>query len=196
MTLAGQCEQLVGKVELRRRRLAACEIELQPLGQQRVVRPRLLFMQGCQFVVAEVGQRKHRLLQVRDLGRPKSNVVERATPLGIAHQRAALTPIAHERAALTSITEPCSHHRVFAMTTTSDTGSANIASWVTERASTDPDLPAIKQGEEILSYGDLEDASARFATMLRNHGVAPGDRVAMIMPNVAYFPIVYYAILR
>ena len=82
------------------------------------------------------------------------------------------------------------------MTTTSETGSANIASWVTERASTDPDLPAIKQGEQILSYGDLEDASARFATMLRNHGVAPGDRVAMIMPNVAYFPIVYYAILR
>jgi long-chain acyl-CoA synthetase len=82
------------------------------------------------------------------------------------------------------------------MTTTSDTGSANIASWVTERASTHPDLPAIKQGEQILSYGELEDASARFATMLRNHGVAPGDRVAMIMPNVAYFPIVYYAILR
>ena len=79
---------------------------------------------------------------------------------------------------------------------TSDTGSTNIASWVTERASTDPDLPAIKQGEQILSYGDLEDTSARFATMLRNHGVAPGDRVAMIMPNVAYFPIVYYAILR
>ncbi|HEU4910092.1 MAG TPA: AMP-binding protein, partial [Propionibacteriaceae bacterium] len=82
------------------------------------------------------------------------------------------------------------------MTTTSDTGSANIASWVTERARTDPDLPAIKQGEQILSYGDLEDASARFATMLRSHGVKPGDRVAMIMPNVAYFPIVYYAILR
>jgi len=122
--------------------------------------------------------------------------VERAPLLGIAHQRAALTRIAHERAALSSITEPCSHHRVIAMTTTSETGSANIASWVTERASTDPDLPAIKQGEQILSYGDLEDASARFATMLRNHGVAPGDRVAMIMPNVAYFPIVYYAILR
>ena len=32
--------------------------------------------------------------------------------------------------------------------------------------------------------------------MLADHGVQPGDRVAMIMPNVAYFPIVYYAILR
>jgi long-chain acyl-CoA synthetase len=82
------------------------------------------------------------------------------------------------------------------MTTMSNPTSANIASWLTEGAATDPDLPAIKQGEEIMSYADLEAASARFATMLRNHGVGPGDRVAMIMPNVAYFPVVYYAILR
>ena len=32
--------------------------------------------------------------------------------------------------------------------------------------------------------------------MLAEHGVQPGDRVALIMPNVAYFPIAYYAILR
>ncbi|HVD18278.1 MAG TPA: AMP-binding protein, partial [Propionibacteriaceae bacterium] len=82
------------------------------------------------------------------------------------------------------------------MTTMSNTGSGNIADWVAQRASTDPDLPAIKQGEQILSYGDLDAASARFATILRSRGVESGDRVAMIMPNVAYFPIVYYAILR
>src|SRR5215203_5953240 len=67
------------------------------------------------------------------------------------------------------------------MTTTSNPTTANIASWVTERAATDPDLPAIKQGETIMSYGSLDAAAARFAT---------------IMPNVIYFPIVYYAILR
>jgi len=82
------------------------------------------------------------------------------------------------------------------MTTTSNPTTANIASWVTERAATDPDLPAIKQGETILSYGSLDAAAARFATILRRHGVKAGDRVAMIMPNVIYFPIVYYAILR
>ena len=32
--------------------------------------------------------------------------------------------------------------------------------------------------------------------MLAERGVKAGDRVAMSMPNVAYFPIVYYAILR
>jgi long-chain acyl-CoA synthetase len=82
------------------------------------------------------------------------------------------------------------------MTTTSNPASANIASWVTERAATDPDLPAIKQGEAILSYGRLDAAAARFATILSRRGVKAGDRVAMIMPNVIYFPIVYYAILR
>jgi long-chain acyl-CoA synthetase len=82
------------------------------------------------------------------------------------------------------------------MTTTSNAASANIASWVTERAATDPDLPAIKQGETILSYGSLDAAAARFATILSRRGVKAGDRVAMIMPNVIYFPIVYYAILR
>ncbi len=76
------------------------------------------------------------------------------------------------------------------------TGQANIATWVSERAASDPSLPAIKQGENILSYGGLDGAAARMATMLAGHGVAAGDRVAMLMPNVAYFPIVYYAILR
>ena len=76
------------------------------------------------------------------------------------------------------------------------TRQANIASWVTERAATDPSLPAIKQGEVILTYSALDAASARAATVLAEHGVRAGDRVALTMPNVAYFPIVYYAILR
>ena len=82
------------------------------------------------------------------------------------------------------------------MTTTSNAGTANIAGWVSEHATNDPDLPAIKQGETILSYSGLDAAASRFATILSEHGVQAGDRVAMIMPNVTYFPIVYYAILR
>ena len=74
--------------------------------------------------------------------------------------------------------------------------SANIARWLTDRAGSDPDLPAIKQGEHILSYAALDAAAARCATLLADRGVSAGDRVALIMPNVAYFPIAYYAILR
>jgi long-chain acyl-CoA synthetase len=76
------------------------------------------------------------------------------------------------------------------------TSSANIACWLTDRAGTDPDLPAIKQGEHILSYAALDDAAARCAGLLAERGVEPGDRVALIMPNVAHFPVAYYAILR
>ncbi len=76
------------------------------------------------------------------------------------------------------------------------TGTSNIARWIIDRAATDPNLPAIKQGDTILTYGALDAAASRFATVLSEHGVRVGDRVAMIMPNVAYFPIVYYAILR
>ncbi len=76
------------------------------------------------------------------------------------------------------------------------TATSNIAGWVTDRAASDPSLPAIKQGDTILTYGALDASAARFATVLAEHGVQAGDRVALIMPNVAYFPIAYYAILR
>ncbi len=76
------------------------------------------------------------------------------------------------------------------------TGNSNIACWLTDRAATDPSLPAIKQGETILTYSGLDALAARCATLLAERGVGPGDRVALIMPNVAYFPVVYYAILR
>ncbi|HEY5980216.1 MAG TPA: long-chain fatty acid--CoA ligase [Microlunatus sp.] len=76
------------------------------------------------------------------------------------------------------------------------TSNSNIACWLSDRAASDPSLPAIKQGENVLSYGALDGAAARCATLLADRGVTAGDRVALIMPNVAYFPIAYYAILR
>jgi long-chain acyl-CoA synthetase len=76
------------------------------------------------------------------------------------------------------------------------TGNSNIAVWVADRALSDPHLPAIKQGDTILSYAALDGAASRLATLLAGRGVNRGDRVALIMPNVAYFPIAYYAILR
>jgi long-chain acyl-CoA synthetase len=82
------------------------------------------------------------------------------------------------------------------MTAPSTPTSSNIAHWVSDRAASHPDAPAIKQGDVVLTYAQLDDATARLATLLAARGVQAGDRVAMTMPNVAYFPIVYYAILR
>ena len=78
----------------------------------------------------------------------------------------------------------------------SGTTSTNLIRWLLQQAAERPEAAAIKQGDLTLSYAALNDASARAASLLRSHGVQPGDRVSMIMPNVAYFPIVYYAVLR
>jgi len=48
-----------------------------------------------------------------------------------------------------------------------------------------------------LSYAEVDRMSARFATWLqRELGVAKGDRVAVMMPNLAAFPIVFLGITR
>jgi long-chain acyl-CoA synthetase len=72
----------------------------------------------------------------------------------------------------------------------------NLASLLTESAERAPDSPAIRLGEVELSYGELDDRSARLATLLREKGVEPGDRVGVMLPNVPEFPIAYYGVLR
>jgi long-chain acyl-CoA synthetase len=63
-------------------------------------------------------------------------------------------------------------------------------------AKEDPERPAVKLDDLTLSYGALDAAVARVAGLLRASGVGPGDRVGMQLPNVPYFPAVYYAVLR
>src|SRR4051794_30057495 len=58
------------------------------------------------------------------------------------------------------------------------------------------DRPAVKLDDIVLSYGALDAAAARAAGLLRSKGVEPGDRVGMQLPNVPYFPIVYFGALR
>lgn len=81
-------------------------------------------------------------------------------------------------------------------TTPSGSESANLADWLIRHATQRPDAAAVKQGPTVLSYAALDDASARVARLLDARGVQPGDRVGVIMPNVAYFPVIYYGILR
>jgi 3-hydroxybenzoate/4-hydroxybenzoate---CoA ligase len=44
-----------------------------------------------------------------------------------------------------------------------------------------PDKPAIVSGEGTVTYGELVLRVSRFAAALRDHGMKPGDRVAMLM---------------
>jgi long-chain acyl-CoA synthetase len=72
----------------------------------------------------------------------------------------------------------------------------NLASLLTESAERTPESAAIRLGDVELSYGKLDDLSARLATLLREKGVAPGDRVGVMLPNVPEFPVAYYGVLR
>ena len=72
----------------------------------------------------------------------------------------------------------------------------NLASILTASAERAPDSPAIRLGEAELSYADLDDRSARLATLLRERGLAAGDRIGIMLPNVPEFPISYYGVLR
>ncbi|MET8546672.1 long-chain fatty acid--CoA ligase [Kitasatospora sp. NPDC004799] len=59
-----------------------------------------------------------------------------------------------------------------------------------------PDHPVLRLDEEVLSFADLDARSARAAHWLAALGVAPGDRVAVLLPNVPEFAVLYYGILR
>jgi long-chain acyl-CoA synthetase len=72
----------------------------------------------------------------------------------------------------------------------------NLASIVTESADRVPDSAAIRLGDVELSYAELDDRSAQLATLLREKGLAPGDRVGVMLPNVPEFPVAYYGVLR
>jgi long-chain acyl-CoA synthetase len=72
----------------------------------------------------------------------------------------------------------------------------NLASLLTESAERDRDHIAIKLDDTELTYGLLDGATMHLAGLLRAHGLTPGDRVGIMLPNVPYFPVCYYGVLR
>ncbi len=72
----------------------------------------------------------------------------------------------------------------------------NFARALTVAVEAGADRPAVKLDDVVVSYGALDEAAARVAGVLRARGVEPGDRVGMQLPNVPYFPFVYFGALR
>ncbi|HYO38498.1 MAG TPA: long-chain fatty acid--CoA ligase [Nocardioidaceae bacterium] len=57
------------------------------------------------------------------------------------------------------------------------------------------DRPAIRLDDVVLTYDQLLDGARRVTTLLRSRGVGPGDRVALVLPNVPMFPVLFYGAL-
>jgi long-chain acyl-CoA synthetase len=72
----------------------------------------------------------------------------------------------------------------------------NLASILTSSAADGPEHTAIKLDDAELTYQQLDGATAHIAGLLREKGVEPGDRVGIMLPNVPYFPVCYYGVLR
>jgi long-chain acyl-CoA synthetase len=73
---------------------------------------------------------------------------------------------------------------------------ANFATVLAEAAAEDPDRPALKLDDLVLDYALLDGATRHAAGLLRSKGVGAGDRVGLQLPNVPYFPVLYFGILR
>ena len=71
----------------------------------------------------------------------------------------------------------------------------NLASTLQRTATEHPEHTALKLDEFTLSYQELAQKAARVAGWLQTLGVRPGDRVAVLLPNLAEMPVVYYGIL-
>lgn len=73
---------------------------------------------------------------------------------------------------------------------------SNLAGNLRDSTNRHRDRLALRLDETEVTYFALDAASARVAGLLRARGVEPGDRVGIMLPNVSYFAIAYYGVLR
>lgn len=71
----------------------------------------------------------------------------------------------------------------------------NLASNLVATAQKHPDEVAIRLDDAELTWSQLHGLAAKAAGAIRAAGVEPGDRVALILPNVPAFPVLFYGTL-
>ena len=72
----------------------------------------------------------------------------------------------------------------------------NLSMFVENQARRHPGNPAVVMGPMRLNYAQLNGMANQVANGLKAMGIQPGDKVALTCPNVPYFPVVYYGILK
>ena len=73
---------------------------------------------------------------------------------------------------------------------------ANLSALLENSAGTYADRTAIVFGDTKLNYAQVNGAANQVANLLVERGVKPGDKVALSCPNLPYFSIIYYGILK
>src|ERR1700759_4235074 len=72
----------------------------------------------------------------------------------------------------------------------------NLAELLTRAAEAHAERIALKLDAQEVNYAFLSEGASRVAGLLAARGLEPGDRVGIMLPNVPYFAVVYYGILR
>ncbi len=72
----------------------------------------------------------------------------------------------------------------------------NLNNLIEQVAAEHGDNIALKFPSGEVSYTKFHEAIRRLARGLHNLGVGQGDRIALMLPNLPQFPIVYFAVLR
>jgi long-chain acyl-CoA synthetase len=73
---------------------------------------------------------------------------------------------------------------------------ANLADMLIETAAEHGGRTAIKLDDLELPYAGVEGASRHAAGLLAAKGIGSGDRVGLMLPNVPYFPVLFFGALR
>ena len=73
---------------------------------------------------------------------------------------------------------------------------SNLAGLLEGSAQRFPEREAIVLGDTRLTYAQVNGAANQVANLLVSRGIEPGDKVALSCPNLPYFTIVYFGILK
>ncbi len=72
---------------------------------------------------------------------------------------------------------------------------SNLAQNLLDTAAVHEGRAALRMDDAVLTYGQFREAAQKVAASLQRRGVAPGDRVGLVLPNVLSFPVVFYGAL-
>ena len=72
----------------------------------------------------------------------------------------------------------------------------NLASLLENSAEKYADRTAVVFGDSRFTYAQVNGAANQVANLLVSRGIKPGDKVALSCPNLPYFSIIYYGILK
>ena len=73
---------------------------------------------------------------------------------------------------------------------------SNLATLLETSAERYPEREAVVLGDTRLSYAQVNGAANQVANLLTARGISPGDNVALSCPNLPYFSVVYFGILK